>query len=156
MGYYRFDPFRGMEHFVKRIQQISDEFEKGFTVEYGSFAPKVDISEDEKHLYIQAELPGVRKEDVKVTVNNDNVFFIKGEKKRPFVEQKDAKDGEVQQEERTYIKAERSYGEFTRSFVLPENINKDSIQAKFENGVLFVTLAKIEPAKPKEVEISIS
>ncbi len=156
MAYYRFDPYRGMEHLFKRIQQFSEEMEKGLTVEYGNFTPKIDISEDEKHLYLHAELPGVAKEDVKVSINEDNYIFIKGTKKRPFDLNADAKDGEVQKEERTYIKAERSYGEFSRSFVLPDNINKESISAQYDNGILNITLAKIEPAKPKEIEISIA
>lgn len=155
MAYYRFDPFRGMEQVIKKFQQMSDEIEKGITVEYGNFTPKIDISEDEKSLYLVAELPGINKEDVKVSVNEDNYIFIKGIKKRPFDTQAEAKDGEVQKEERTYIKAERSYGEFSRSFILPDNINKDSISAQFDNGLLKISLDKIEPAKPKEVEISI-
>lgn len=156
MSYYRFDPFRGMEHVIKKFQQMSDEIEKGITVEYGSFSPKIDISEDEKSLFIVAELPGISKEDVKVSINEENYIFIKGIKKRPFDTQSEAKDGEVQKEERTYIKAERSYGEFSRSFILPVNINKESITAQFDNGLLKITLTKIEPAKPKEVEISIA
>lgn len=156
MAYYRFDPFRGMEHVINKFQHISDEIEKGITIEYGSFLPKVDISEDEKSVYLIAELPGIAKEDVKVSINEDNYIVVKGTKKRPFTTQNEAKDGEVQSEERTYIKAERSFGEFSRSFVLPDNVMKDSISAKFDNGLLTITLTKIEPAKPKEVEISIA
>ncbi|MDX9791090.1 MAG: Hsp20/alpha crystallin family protein [Candidatus Kapaibacterium sp.] len=156
MAYYRFDPFRGMEHFMRKFQQITDELEKGITVEYGNFSPKIDISEDEKNLFIVAELPGLNKEDVKVCINEDNYINIKGSKKRPVELQNEPKDGEVQESEITYIKAERSYGDFSRSFILPENINKESIEAKFDNGLLRITLTKIEPTKPKEVEISIS
>ncbi|MBX3042485.1 MAG: Hsp20/alpha crystallin family protein [Candidatus Kapabacteria bacterium] len=156
MSYYRFDPFRGMEQVIKKFQQMSEEIEKGITVEYGSFSPRIDISEDEKNLYLVAELPGISKEDVKVSINEDNYIFIKGIKKRPFDTKYEAENGEVQKEERTYIKAERSYGDFSRSFILPDNINKESISAQYDNGLLKVTLEKIEPAKPKEVEISIS
>jgi HSP20 family protein len=155
MAYYRFDPFRGMEHVINKFHQISDEIEKGITIEYGSFLPKVDISEDVKSIYLVAELPGISKEDVKVSINEDNYIVIKGTKKRPFAILEEAKDGEVQDKERTYIKAERSYGEFSRSFILPENVMKDSISAQFDNGLLTITLTKIEPAKPKEVEIQI-
>lgn len=155
MSYYRFDPFRGMEQVFKKVQQMSEELEKGITVEYGSFSPKIDISEDEKNLYITAELPGISKEDVKVSINENNYILLKGNKKRPDDASNEVKDGEVAKEEKTYIKAERSFGEFSRSFILPENINKESISAQFDNGLLKVTLTKIEPAKPKEVEISI-
>jgi HSP20 family protein len=137
------------------MANIADEFEKGFSVEYGPFAPRIDISEDENNLYFIAELPGVKKEDAKVTISDDNIIYFKGTKKRPF-EPDEAKDGEVQKSEYNYIRAERSYGEFTRSFTLPENINKDSITAKYEDGILTVTLAKIEPVKPKLIEVSIN
>ena len=156
MSYYRIDPYRGMENIFRKVQQMTEEFEKGFTVEYGNFTPKIDICEDEKHLYIQAELPGVMKEDVKVSINEENYILIKGSKKRPFENGEVASDNEVRKEERSYIKAERSYGEFTRSFILPDKVNKESITAQFENGILHITLAKIEPAKPKEIEISIA
>jgi HSP20 family protein len=155
MAYYRFEPYRGMENIFKKFQQMAEEFDKGITVEYGNFTPKIDISEDEKNLFFQAELPGVAKEDVKVSINEENYLFIKGLKKRPF-DTNEPKDGEVQKEERTYIKAERTYGEFSRSFVLPDNINKESIAAQFENGILNISFAKIEPVKPKEINISIS
>lgn len=155
MTYLRFDPFRGFEKMTKRMAQLAEEFEKGFAIEYGPFAPKIDISEDENNLYFTAELPGVKKEDVKVTISDDGVIYFKGAKKRPF-EQEEAKDGEVQTPQRTYIRAERNYGEFTRSFTLPDNINRDSISAKYEDGVLTVTLAKIEPVKPKLIEVSIN
>ena len=146
MSVIRFDPLRGFENLSKKMGNLVDEFEKGFSFEYGSFAPRVDIAEDEKSVYFHAELPGIRKEDVKVSINDDNILTIKGTKKRVETE------GENQ---KNFIRLERTYGEFTRSFVLPENINTDSISAKFDNGVLEVTLQKKEPSKPKEVEVKI-
>ena len=155
MAYINFDPFRTVEQFAKKMQNIANEVEKGVNIDFGDgFNPRVDITEDTKNVYLTFELPGVKKEDVKITINDENTLSLKGNKVRPNVN--DNKDGEVQQVERTYIKIERKYGEFTRNFLMPENINKESIQAKFENGVLFVTLAKIEPVKPKEVEITVS
>lgn len=155
MTYLRLDPFRGFEKLTRRMANIADEFEKGFSIEYGPFAPRIDISEDENNLYFIAELPGVKKDDVKVTISDDNIIYFKGSKKRPF-ENDEVVDGEVQKPERTYIRAERSYGEFTRSFSLPDNINKESISAKYDDGVLTVTLAKVEPVKPKQIEVSIN
>lgn len=156
MGYVKFDPFRTFEHFARKMQQAAEDVEKGIGMEFGNgFNPRIDITEDEKGVYLGVELPGVKKEDVKITVNDENVLNIKGVKSRPFVESKDAAEGEVQQSERTYVKAERRFGEFNRSFLLPENINKESIQAKYENGILNISLAKIEPAKPKEIEIAV-
>lgn len=149
MAIVRFDPFRSFEGITRKMQNIASEMEKGFNVEYGSFAPRIDIYEDEKSLYLQAELAGVKKEDVKVSINDENVLIIKGEKKRELkTENKD--------DERCFLRVERAYGEFTRSFMLPENIDKDSISAKYDSGVLEITLAKKEPEKPKEVEIKIA
>jgi len=148
MGIVKFDPFRGFESLSHKMNSMLSDFEKGFSVEYGSFAPRIDISEDEKNVYLQAELPGVKKEDVKITINEDNLLTIRGEKRR---EEKT----EENDEKRSFIRIERAFGEFTRSFILPENIRKDSIAAKYENGILMVALEKVEPAQPKEVEISI-
>lgn len=145
MGLVRFDPVRSFESLAKRMSDFANEIERGFSFEYGGFQPRVDIFEDEKGYYLEAELPGLVKEDVKLTVNEDNVLILKGSKKR-----------EVKEEGKSFIRVERNYGEFTRSFVLPDNIKKDSIKAKFENGILNVSLEKTEPEKPKEVEISIA
>jgi HSP20 family protein len=156
MGYVKFDPFRSVEFMARKMQQVADEIEKGVSVEFGTgFSPRIDITEDEKNVYLHAELPGVKKEDVKITINEENVLNIKGDKKRVFEVAVESKEAEANKAERTFIKAERNFGEFTRSFMLPQNLNKDSIQAKFDNGILNITLAKIEPAKPKDIEISV-
>ncbi len=146
MAIVRFDPFRGFSGLARRFGDLFEDFEKGINIEYGGFAPKVDISEDEKNIFINVELPGIRKEDVKVTVNDDNVLTIKGTKKRE--ETVEDKEGD-----RTFVRVERSFGEFSRSFILPDNVKSDKIDAKYENGVLNLTLEKVEPKKPKEIEI---
>lgn len=148
MAIMRFDPIKGFETISKRMNEFVNEFEKGVSVEYGGFAPRIDILEDEKHLFVQAELAGIKKEDVKLKVNEEGVLCISGEKKRDnkFEENKD---------NQTVIRIERSYGAFTRSFLLPDYVNKESIKAKFENGVLEISLEKIEPEKPKEVHVEI-
>jgi len=92
------------------------------------------------------ELPGVKKDDVKIKVMDDNVLVVSGEKKREVKEE---------DKDRSYLRIERSYGEFTRSFVLPENVNKDKIDAKYDNGMLHLTIEKKEPEKPKEKLIEI-
>lgn len=146
MAIVRFDPFRRFGGMTRRFDDIFGDLEKGVNIEYGGFAPRVDISEDEKNVHLCVELPGIRKEDVKVTVNDENVLTIKGEKKRE--ETVEDKEGD-----RSYVRVERSFGEFTRSFVLPDTVKSDSVAAKYENGVLNLTLEKVEPKKPKEVEI---
>lgn len=146
MAIMRFDPVKGFETITKKMSDMVNEFEKGFSFEYGGFAPRIDISEDSQHLFIQAELAGIKKEDVKVKINDEGVLCISGEKKR---------DEKFQDENNSLIRIERSYGAFNRSFMLPDNINKDSITAKFDNGVLEISLEKKEPEKPKEVQIEI-
>lgn len=148
MSIVRFDPMRGFESLARRMNAAANELNKGFNVEFGGFSPRIDISEDEKFIYIAAEVPGIAKEDIKLTVNDDNMLVIKGTKK--CEEKKEENGGNV-----SYLRVERSYGEFLRSFMLPDNVKKDSVNAKFENGVLNITLEKIEPVKPKEIEVSI-
>ena len=126
------------------LRRVFGEFEsalqQGF--ELGSYSPRVDIAEDEKNFYLHAELPGLSAEDVKLTIA-DGVLTLRGEKKR-----------ESKVEGQNYHRIERSFGEFVRQFTLPEHLS-DDVQANVENGVLEVTIAKIEPEKPKEREIKI-
>ncbi len=145
MALIKFDPLRGFESLARRMSDIMSTFDQGFSIEMGNLTPRVDITEDEKGLYFAVELPGLKKEDIKVTINDNDLLVIKGSKKR-----------EYKVEDKSFIRAERCFGEFTRSFLLPDNVKKDSINAKFENGVLNISFEKVEPVKPKEVEISIS
>lgn len=150
MAIVRFDPFRGFESLARRMSSFMEDFDKGlgFNLEFGNFAPRVDIAEDEKNLYIHAELPGLKKEDVKVSINEDRVLTIKGEKKRD-------EKFEDKSEDKCFIRVERSFGSFVRSFMLPDNIKTENVNAKFENGVLELTLEKVEPEKPKEIPVEI-
>lgn len=145
MTLVKFEPFRGFESLSRRMNEMFGELEKGVRFEIGDFSPRVDIAEDEKNVYLHAELPGIERESVKISISEDRVLMLKGEKKR-----------EEKVENKNYVRVERNYGSFTRSFALPDNINVEKIDAKFENGVLNMTLPKNEPAKPKEVSISIS
>lgn len=149
MSIIRYNPYAGMESVAKKLNSFLTSFDPTMGIEYGNFAPKVDISEDNKKIYINAEIAGLSKDDFKVTISNENILSIKGSKKKES-ENKEEKEGLV------YHRVERSYGEFSRSFILPDNVNKDSIEAKFEDGVLHLTLDKIEPEKPKEIEVNIN
>lgn len=144
MSLLRFDPIRSFEQMSKKMSNVASEFEKGFSFEFGGFSPRIDITEDEKGTYFYVEIPGMKKEDIKVSVNEENIITIKGDKK--------VYDNK---EELSFVRVERNFGEFTRSFMLPENVERDSIKAKFEDGVLSITLSKKEPEQPKEVEINI-
>jgi HSP20 family protein len=144
MGIIRVDPFRGIDGMMRRMTDVLEDINRGgVRFEVGDFTPRVDISEDEKNLSFQAELPGLSKEDVKVTLV-DNVLTIRGEKKR-----------EEKQEDKNFMRIERSFGSFTRSFNLPEVVEPDAINAQFNNGVLNITIPKKEPVKPKELEVEI-
>lgn len=148
MAIVRLDPVRGFENLTRKMNSMLGEFEKGINVEYGGFAPKIDISEDENKLYLTAEIPGISKENIKLSINQENVLMIKGEKKREEKTENEAG-------EKKFVRTERSYGEFMRSFTLPDNIKQESINARFENGILYVSLDKTEEVKPKEIDIKI-
>ncbi len=113
--------------------------DSGFT-----FSPRVDISEDSNKFYFELELPGVKKNDLKISYK-ENVLTISGEKKNLF---KDEKEKEL-------LRNERYFGNFKRVFTLPEGINPESIEAKFEDGVLSISVAKAEAKTPKEKTIEI-
>jgi|GEM_PF-328855 len=158
----KFDPFRGFDGLAKKMNTMMNDLDKGVNLEFGSFAPRVDIIEDEQKLHFDFELAGVSKSDVKVTINDENVLVVKGTKTRnKKTETNNSYDAEKQvsndktKDDSYFLKVERNFGEFTRSFVLPDNINKDSISAKFDNGVLNLTFDKMSPEKPKIKEITI-
>lgn len=150
MSLVRIDPFRGFDSLTRKVNSFVDEFDKGFNIEFGGFSPKVDISEDELALYIHVELAGVNKEDVQISVNDDNIISIKGKKEKEIKKEEENSEGK-----KVFLRMERSYGEFTRSFQLPDNIDKNSISAKYLDGVLNITLNKKEPEKPKETIVNI-
>ncbi len=144
MTLVKFEPFRGFESLSRRMNELFGDLEKGVRFEIGDFSPRVDIAEDERNVYLHAELPGIERENVKISVSEDRILSLKGEKKR-----------EEKVESKNYVRVERNYGSFSRSFALPDNINVEKVEAKFENGMLNLILPKTEPAKPKEVSIEI-
>jgi len=108
------------------------------------WTPVADITEDEKEYLIKAELPEMKKEEVKVTVENA-VLTISGERKF-----------EKEEKKKKYHRVERGYGTFVRSFTLPEDADANKVKAEFKNGLLTVHLPKSEKAKPKEIEVNIA
>lgn len=156
MTMIKFDPFKGFDTLTKKMNTIVNELDKGISFEMGSFSPRVDIIEDEKQYHFVFELAGVKKEDVKVTINDDNVLVVKGNKYRENKEENKSENSNTSNEETYYLRFERNFGEFTRSFVLPDNVNKETINAKYENGILNLTFDKKEPEKPKVVNVEIN
>lgn len=112
----------------------------------GEFVPRMDVTENETSINLYVELAGLSKDDVSVTVSEDRILTIKGERKREATTEDAAKN---------IIRTERHYGTFARSFALPEYVNAESVSGKFENGVLALTLEKVEPVQPKQIEVKI-
>jgi HSP20 family protein len=130
----------------REIDRMFDRFRGGTAADdSGSsvWMPAVDIMEREGEFHVRVELPGVKREDVKITVQND-VLTIRGEKKL-----------EQEQKGENYHRVERSYGTFQRSFTLPTSVRSDKIEASYDNGVLSIVLPKVEEAKPKEIEVKV-
>lgn len=111
---------------------------------FGGVMPKVDVSESDREIQIVAELPGLKQEDVDVSISND-ILTLKGETRETREEK-----------EKQYHLTERSYGRFERSFQLPETVDRERISASFENGLLTVTLPKSEKPRQatKKIEIA--
>lgn len=144
MNIIKYDPFREMRSLQDEVNRLfASTFNRGDDNELmrGAWSPSVDIFENKDQIVLEAELPGMKPEDVNISIEN-NVLTIHGERK---FEKKDEGDN--------FHRVERSYGSFTRSFTLPPTVNSENAQAEFENGVLRLTLAKREEAKPRRIEI---
>lgn len=108
------------------------------------WAPTMDIYEDKEAIKVYVDLPGMKKEDISINVE-DNVLTVKGERKF-----------EEENKKKNYYRIERSYGTFRRSFALPNNVDTGKIAANMKDGILTVEIPKKEEAKPKEIEIKVS
>jgi len=108
-----------------------------------TWSPSVDITENDNSYTVKVELPGVNKDDVKITMQ-ENVLTIRGEKKQ-----------EKESKESNFHRTERSYGAFQRSFSLPSAVKSEKIEASYKDGILTVALPKSEASKPKQIEVSV-
>jgi HSP20 family protein len=142
MGYYRMNPARGIEEFVKQFQGIADSIEKGITVESGNFSPRLDVTENDANFIVHIELPGVAKSDVKVSVNDEYLMTIEGDKKRS--------------DDSSLLRSERVFGAFKRNLQLPETADVEKIKATYNQGVLELTIDKKIPESPKQYEVIIN
>ncbi|MCX6903903.1 MAG: Hsp20/alpha crystallin family protein [Verrucomicrobia bacterium] len=144
-------PFREMEDLQRRLSSVFDlapfrrstvnQGEENITVP--EWAPTVDILEDEKEYLIKLELPEVKKEEVKVTVEG-GTLTISGERK-----------AEKEEKGRKFHRVERFYGSFARSFTVPDDADDTKVNAEYKDGVLQVHLAKSEKACPKQIEVKV-
>lgn len=148
MALVRWDPFRELEEMSERLNRVFSRpslrtnGKENLTV--ADWIPTVDISESEGEYLIKAELPEVKKEDVKVTVEN-GVLTLQGERRQ-----------EKEEKGKKYHRVERAYGSFVRSFTLPETINEGGVKAEYKDGVLSIHLPKSERVKPKAIEVKVA
>lgn len=141
-------PFYEMDKLHKEINRLFDFGYPGTTgadasLLDGVWAPAVDVVEKKDSIVVKADLPGLAKEDINVSIEN-NILTISGEKK---LEQEN-KEGDV-------VRMERYYGSFNRAFTLPSTVDPGKVNARFENGVLELTLTKKEEAKPRQIRIDV-
>jgi HSP20 family protein len=127
--FLRWDPFREMMPALPALEEMS-------------FAPAFEVKETKDAIVFTADLPGVAENDIQVQLT-DNRLSISGKRESEKTEQGD-----------TYYTAERSYGSFTRSFTLPEGLDRDKLRAELKNGVLSVTAPKRPEAQPKKISVA--
>ncbi len=146
MSITRYDPFRDLRMLQDEVNRLfSSNLSRSFGDEgiaRGAWAPSVDIYENKDHIMLEAELPGMSREDFELTIEN-NVLTLRGERR---FEKKDDSDN--------YHRVERSYGSFSRSFTLAQTVSPENVTAEYKNGVLRVTLQKREEVKARRIEIA--
>ena len=141
----RWDPFRELSTIQDRMNRLFQDTyapnrEEGLST--AAFAPAADVYEDENHVTLKLEVPGIEEKDLDIRVEN-NTLIIKGERKF-----------EKEEKEENFRRMERQYGTFVRSFGLPSTVDSDNIHANYDKGVLTITMPKRAEAKPKQIQVS--
>src|SRR5690348_6934698 len=142
----RWDPFREFTTLQDRMNRL---FQQSFgegreeSLTTGAFAPAVDVYEDEHHVTLKIEVPGIDEKDLDIRVEN-NTLTVHGERKF-----------EKEEKEENYRRVERQYGSFTRNFTLPTTVDSENVSADYDKGVLKITLAKKAEAKPKQIKVNV-
>src|ERR1700741_1413330 len=142
----RLEPFRGFSTLQEQVNRVFNESfrNQGDESALTTWAPPVDIYETPNELVVKADLPDVNEKDIDVRVEN-NLLTIRGERKF-----------EKSVSEENFLRVERTYGSFSRSFSLPNTVNAEAIAAEYKNGVLNVTLPKREESKPRQVKVDVT
>ena len=153
MSIIRWNPTRDLGMFPSEIFNLQKEMNRMFGDFFrgadepglinGTWIPAVDVAEENTAYVVQMELPGVNKDDVKITIES-NVLTIRGEKKT-----------ESEEAEKSFHRTERSDGSFQRSFTLPGTVKNDKIDAVYKDGILTVSLPKIVESRPKQIEVRV-
>jgi HSP20 family protein len=143
----RWDPLRDLATLQNRLNRFVRESYSPEgpedTLTTSSFAPPVDVYEDEHHIILKIEVPGIDEKDIDVRIENTNLI-IHGERKF-----------EKEEKEENFRRVERQYGSFTRSFTLPSSVDPGQVNADYEKGVLKIKLAKKAEAKPKQIKVNV-
>ena len=142
----RWDPFREFNTLQDRMNRLfrdsySEGREEGLITT--AFAPAVDVYEDEHNVTLKIEVPGIEEKDIDVRIEN-NTLTVHGERKF-----------EKDEKEENYLRVERQYGSFTRTFTLPNTVETENVSANYDKGVLKIKLAKKAEAKPKQIKVNI-
>ena len=147
MNLVRFDPFRELEEVSSRLNRFFGKDMQTFSVADGGFAdwaPAMDVQETDTEYLVKADLPDVKREDVKVSVE-DGVLAVEGERRM-----------EKEEKGRKFHRTERIYGRFVRRMAVPTNVDSERVAADFKDGVLSVHLPKSPSVKPKTVDIKVA
>jgi HSP20 family protein len=140
----RWEPFRDMLSLRSDMDRLFSSLFGGLAEEReGFWAPIVDIEEDNESIIVRAEIPGLKREDIKVSVQG-NRLTITGERKQ-----------ESETKNKTFHRVERSYGKFSRMITLPTDVDADKVKANYKDGILNITLPKPEAIKPKHIDVEI-
>lgn len=142
------DSYRELETMSNRLNRLlegrsSPRRDRQESMAKADWVPAVDVMETESEFLLLAELPGVKKKDVKLWIE-DGVLMVSGQRDQDRVD-----------EETRFHRIERIYGRFARSFTLPDSVDEEKLKAEFENGVLAVHLPKTEKAKPRSIEVQV-
>jgi HSP20 family protein len=141
----RWEPFRGASTLQEQVNRLFGNALERSAEESNltSWAPAVDIYETEHELVVKADVPEVDPKDLDIRVEN-NILTIRGERKF-----------EKKVNEENYLRVERAYGTFSRSFSLANTVNSEAIKADYQNGVLTLSIPKREEAKPKQIKVNV-
>jgi len=139
---------RELANIREEMNRLFDDFFSGWPERKkglleGEWTPSVNVAETDENIVVTAELPGIKQDEVEITIVND-VLTLKGEKKE---------EKEIKRE--NYHRIERSYGSFQRSISLPTGVQADKAKANYKDGVLSITIPKVEEAKPKSIKINV-
>ncbi|HEY6445522.1 MAG TPA: Hsp20/alpha crystallin family protein [Acidobacteriaceae bacterium] len=146
MAITRWDPFRDVLALQNRMNSLFQEYGRNQAegdVATAAFVPPVDIYEDQHHIILSLEVPGMKQEDLDIQLEN-NVLTVKGERKF-----------EKEQKEENFHRIERRYGSFYRSFTIPNTVNPEGVKASYDAGVLKLELEKRAEAKPKQIKVQV-